>query len=161
MIKCKFFDNKKWLTKDKKSENTYQNVLAVFIYYWRIYFCLRSRHSNRRTHQCIFLHLFYVKITLFNKDKMLEKVLKIKNFHPFSRCSNTTHSTCCICGTQKVWVNLLRINSVLPTSSHTQHVVIFCFHTNKQKAMKIILKWYCGTEKFSPVPKETTFITPL
>ena len=68
-----------------------------------------------------FLHLFYVKITLFNKDKMLEKVLKIKNFHPFFRCSNTTHSTCCICGTQKVWVNLLRINSVLPTSSHTRH----------------------------------------
>ena len=84
-------------------------------------FCLRSRHSNRRSHQCIFLHLFYVKITLFNKDKMLEKVLKIKNFHPFSRCSNTTHSTCCICRTQKVWVILLRINCVLPTSSHTQH----------------------------------------
>jgi len=55
-------------------------------------FCLRSRHSNRRSHQCIFLHLFYVKITLFNKDKMLEKVLKIKNFHPFSRCSNTPHA---------------------------------------------------------------------
>ena len=83
-------------------------------------FCLRSRHSNRRSHQCIFLHLFYVKITLFNKDKMLEKVLKIKNFHPFSRCSNTTHSTCCICRTQKVWVILLRINCVLPTSSHTR-----------------------------------------
>lgn len=83
-------------------------------------FCLCSRHSNRRSHQCIFWHLFYVKITLFNKDKMLEKVLKIKNFHPFSRCSNTTHSTCCICGTQKVWVNLLRINCVLPTSSHTR-----------------------------------------
>ena len=109
----------------------------------------------------LFLNLFYVKITIFNKDKMLEKVLKIKNFHPFSRCSNTTHSTCCICGTQKVWVNLLRINSVLPTSSHTQHVVIFCFHTNKQKAMKIILKWYCGTERLSPLPKETTSITPL
>ena len=42
-----------------------------------------------------------------------------------------------------------------------QHVVIFCFYTNKQKAIKIILKWYCGTERFSPLPKETTFITPL
>ena len=41
----------------------------------------------------LFLHLFYVKITLFNKDKMLEKVLKIKDFHPLLRCSNTTHST--------------------------------------------------------------------
>ena len=84
-------------------------------------FCLRSRHSNRRSHQCFFLHLFYVKITLFNKDKMLEKVLKIKNFHPFSRCSNTTHSTCCICGTQKVWVNLLRISYVSLTSLHIRH----------------------------------------
>lgn len=90
-------------------------------------FCLRSRHSNRRSHQCIFLHLFYVKITLFNKDKMLEKVLKIKNFHPFSRCSNTTHSTCCICRTQKVWVILLRINCVLPTSSHTRRAMFSLF----------------------------------
>ena len=31
----------------------------------------------------LFLNLFYVKITLFNKDKMLEKVLKIKDF---TRC---------------------------------------------------------------------------
>ncbi|HFI0430079.1 TPA: hypothetical protein ACGOZO_002080, partial [Streptococcus suis] len=42
----------------------------------------------------LFLNLFYVKITLFNKDKMLEKVLKIKDFYPLLRCSNTTHSTC-------------------------------------------------------------------
>ena len=109
----------------------------------------------------LFLNLFYVKITIFNKDKMLEKVLKIKDFYPLLRCSNTTHSTCCICGTQKVWVNLLRINSVSLTNLHTRRVVIFCFHTNKQKAMKIILKWYCGTERLSPLPKETTSITPL
>ncbi|MGF0139663.1 hypothetical protein, partial [Streptococcus alactolyticus] len=57
-------------------------------------FCLRSRHPNRRSHQCTFLNLFYVKITLFNKDKMFEKMLKIKDFHPLLRCSNTTHSTC-------------------------------------------------------------------
>ena len=123
MRKCKFFDNKKWLTKDKKSENTYQNVLAGFIYYWRIYFLsTQSTFKQTFTSMYFFLHLFYVKITLFNKDNMLEKVLKIKNFHPFSRCSNTTHSTCCICGTQKVWVNLLRINSVSLTNSHTRHV---------------------------------------
>ena len=41
----------------------------------------------------LFLYLFYVKIILFNKDKMLEEVLKIKDFHSLLRCSNTTHST--------------------------------------------------------------------
>ena len=46
----------------------------------------------------LFLNLFYVKITLFNKDKMLEKVLKIKDFYPLLRCSNTTHSTWCVFG---------------------------------------------------------------
>lgn len=28
----------------------------------------------------LFLNLFYIKIWFFNKDKMLEKVLKIKDF---------------------------------------------------------------------------------
>ena len=141
MIKCKFFDNKNRLTKDKKSENTYQNVLAELLYFMTYLFFVYAVDIQTDVHiNVLFLNLFYVKITIFNKDKMLEKVLKIKDFYPLLRCSNTTHSTCCICGTQKVWVNLLRINSVLPTSTHTQHVVIFCFHTNKQKAMKIILK---------------------
>lgn len=50
----------------------------------------------------LFLNLFYVKITLFNKDKMLEKVLKIKDFYPLLRCSNTTHST---------WLELMALMS--------------------------------------------------
>lgn len=37
-----------------------------------------------------------------------------------ARTSSDTASTWCVCETQKVWVNLLRINCVLPTSSHTR-----------------------------------------
>ena len=50
----------------------------------------------------LFLYLFDIKITFFNKDKMLEKVLKIKDFYPFLRYSNTTHSTWCVCGSSKL-----------------------------------------------------------
>lgn len=37
-----------------------------------------------------------------------------------ARTSSDTASTWCICGTQKVWVNLLRINCVSLTSLHTR-----------------------------------------
>jgi len=37
-----------------------------------------------------------------------------------ARTRSDTASTWCVCGTQKVWVNLLRINSVSLTSLHTR-----------------------------------------
>ena len=77
----------------KKREHLLKCSRWTIIFYDVSIFCLRSRHPNRRSHQCTFLNLFYVKITLFNKDKMFEKMLKIKDFHPLLRCSNTTHST--------------------------------------------------------------------
>ena len=38
-----------------------------------------------------------------------------------ARTSSDTASTSCVCGTQKVWVNLLRINCVSLTNLHTLH----------------------------------------
>ena len=40
-----------------------------------------------------------------------------------ARTSSDTASTWCVCGTQKVWGNLLRISSVLPTSLHIRRDV--------------------------------------
>lgn len=80
---------------NKKSENTYKNVLAEPIYFLTYLFFVYAVDIQTNVHiNVLFLNLFYVKITLFNKDKMLEKVLKIKDFYTFLRCSNTTHSTC-------------------------------------------------------------------
>ncbi|WP_230684084.1 hypothetical protein, partial [Streptococcus pneumoniae] len=62
---------------NKKSENTYKNVLAEPIYFLTYLFFVYAVDIQTNVHiNVLFLNLFYVKITLFNKDKMLEKVLK-------------------------------------------------------------------------------------
>ena len=81
MIKCKFFDNKKWLTKDKKSENTYQNVLAGFIYYWRIYFLSTQSTFKQTFTSMYFFCTFFMSKSLFStKTKCLKKCLKSRIF---------------------------------------------------------------------------------
>ena len=81
MIKCKFFDNKKWLTKDKKSENTYQNVLAGFIYYWRIYFLSTQSTFKQTFTSMYFFCAFFMSKSLFSiKTKCLKKYLKSRIF---------------------------------------------------------------------------------
>ena len=81
MIKCKFFDNKKWLTKDKKSENTYQNVLAGFIYYWRIYFLSTQSTFKQTFTSMYFFCTFFMSKSLFSiKIKCLKKCLKSRIF---------------------------------------------------------------------------------
>ena len=77
MIKCKFFDNKKRLKKDKKSENTYQNVLAGFIYYWRIYFLSTQSTFKQTFTSMYFFCTFFMSKSLFSiKTKCLKKCLK-------------------------------------------------------------------------------------
>ena len=44
-----------------------------------------------------------------------------------ARTSSDTASTWCVCGTQKVWGNLLRISSVLPTSLHIRRALFSLF----------------------------------
>ena len=81
MRKCKFFDNKKWLTKDKKSENTYQNVLAGFIYYWRIYFLSTQSTFKQTFTSMYFFCTFFMSKSLFSiKTKCLKKCLKSRIF---------------------------------------------------------------------------------
>ena len=81
MRKCKFFDNKKWLTKDKKSENTYQNVLAGFIYYWRIYFLSTQSTFKQTFTSMYFFCTFFISKSLFSiKTKCLKKCLKSRIF---------------------------------------------------------------------------------
>ena len=81
MRKCKFFDNKKWLTKDKKSENTYQNVLAGFIYYWRIYFLSTQSTFKQTFTSMYFFCTFFMSKSLFSiKIKCLKKCLKSRIF---------------------------------------------------------------------------------
>ena len=72
-----------------------------------------------------------------------------------ARTSSDTTSTWCVCGTQKVRgvqsssgalkhlalkCKSEMFSCVSLTNLHTRHVVIFCFYTNKQKAIKNILK---------------------
>ena len=81
MRKCKFFDNKEWLTKDKKSENTYQNVLAGFIYYWRIYFLSTQSTFKQTFTSMYFFCTFFMSKSLFSiKTKCLKKCLKSRIF---------------------------------------------------------------------------------
>ena len=119
MIKCKFFDNKKWLTKDKKSENTYQNVLAVFIYYWRIYFLSTQSTFKQTFTSMYFFCTFFMSKSLFSiKTKCLKKCLKSRIFTLLVVVA-TLHML--YLSDSNGSGNLLRINSVSLTNSHTRH----------------------------------------